>query len=119
MKKKKTSRSTSAKKTIRENLALQLVKELKDITEKLGHESKGLKKVIEKGAKKLAKKISKQVKPVKEKPSKSQNAVETNVTKPSPVIEVKNNTTTATPAKPVTKKAPAVKATVNNTKPKI
>lgn len=52
----------SAKKVLKADIKLGLIKELKQITGKLGQESKKLSKEIEKGAEKLAKKISSEIK---------------------------------------------------------
>lgn len=63
MKKKKLkSLVKSARNTVRKDIQLNLVTELKKITDSLGQDSKKLNKEIEKGSKQLAKKLSKDIK---------------------------------------------------------
>ncbi len=58
----KKDKVKSAKRTVRDDIKLSLIKELKALTGKFGNASEKLEKEISKSAKKLAKKISKEIK---------------------------------------------------------
>ena len=101
MKKDKTKALVkTARKAAQENIEVSLVTELKQVTGKLGQESKKLTKEIEKGSKQLAKKLAKELNiaaPAAEEPVKTPKVVKT----PEAVKPPKPAPATKTAAKPV------------------
>jgi hypothetical protein len=61
-KNKQAKRTNSTKKTLRKDIELRLISQLKELTGQLGQGSKKITKEIEKGAKKLAKNVSREFK---------------------------------------------------------